>query len=69
MKIKPEILDPRSVFGRTMLVFFWGGLSASIVMAFHYVIYPIRVELVAFSVVFLNMFLVFAKSYLFSKFN
>lgn len=67
--IKPETFVPGSLFTRVGLVFFWGGLSAVTVMTFHYVIKPIRPELIAFSVVFLNMFLVWAKAMIFRKFN
>lgn len=61
-------IDPNSLFGRVMLVFFWGGLSAVVVIyidrVFHLTAYD-----AALLTVFVNMFLVWLKNWLMGVFN
>lgn len=67
-----EVIDPGSIFGRVMLVFFWGGLAADIVTLVYAVFSPVNpviVVVIAWTTVGVNMWLVYMKAILFKSFN
>jgi len=72
MKRINETIDPRTVFGRVMLVFFWGGLAADIVTVIFSLlsgVNPIIVITIAWTTVWVNMCLIYLKALLFKSFN
>ena len=66
--MKNNQIDPNSLFGRVMLVFFWGGLAAIIVIYLDRIFNFQKIDALLLAVI-INMFLVWLKNFVFGVFN